>query len=163
MQFRPLLPSCWGFSVSLGHGVFFFFFLWSDPTFSCQSLFIDNIVYVVHWQQSICWQYLWEIPAGPVVRSLRIHCRGPGFRPLVRELRSCEPPFSPWAVPTLSGIHPSLGPHLLPRVLPWAGWKQTHTHHFPWDPPLPWPPPWELHYLQLLGTRDKSVRFPNAP
>ena len=28
----PLLPSCWGFSFALGHGVSFF---WWDPTFSC--------------------------------------------------------------------------------------------------------------------------------
>ena len=28
----PLLPSCWGFSFALGHGVYFF---WWDPTFSC--------------------------------------------------------------------------------------------------------------------------------
>ena len=32
----PLLPSCWGFSFALGHGVYFF---WWDPTFSCRRSF----------------------------------------------------------------------------------------------------------------------------
>ena len=32
----PLLPSFWGFSFALGHGVLFF---WWAPTFSCQWLF----------------------------------------------------------------------------------------------------------------------------
>ena len=31
----PLLPTCWGFSFALGHGVSF----WWDQTFSCQWLF----------------------------------------------------------------------------------------------------------------------------
>ena len=31
-EISALLPSCWGFSFALGHGVYFF---WWDPTFSC--------------------------------------------------------------------------------------------------------------------------------
>ena len=36
----PLLPSFWGFSFALGHGVLFF---WWAPTFSCQWLFSSEL------------------------------------------------------------------------------------------------------------------------
>ena len=32
-----------------------------------------------------------EIPGGPVVRTLRFHCRGDGFDPWLGNLRSCMP------------------------------------------------------------------------
>ena len=35
----PLLPSCWGFSFALGHGLFF----WWDPTFSCLQMFSSEL------------------------------------------------------------------------------------------------------------------------
>ena len=33
----PLLPTCWGFSFALGHGVYFF---WWDLKFSCPASFV---------------------------------------------------------------------------------------------------------------------------
>jgi len=36
----PFLPSCWGFSFTLGCGVSFF---WWDPTFSCRWLFSSEL------------------------------------------------------------------------------------------------------------------------
>ena len=34
---------------------------------------------------------VWDLPGGPVVRTPSLHCRGRGFKSLVRELRSYKP------------------------------------------------------------------------
>ena len=90
---------------------------WSDASVTCWlwNPCTPAMLRNTWWQQLRGHQILWKKSACP---------RGTG--------KNAVTPLSPWAVATLSGIHPSRGPHLLPGVMPSAEWKQTRTRHEPW-------------------------------
>ena len=75
-----LLPSCWGFSFALGHGVSFF---WWDPRFSLMAASIYSSCWGLHgsgrqaWEEVPCCFKAWARPEAAIGRALELYRHNP--------------------------------------------------------------------------------------